>query len=193
MPTNFRTRPAGGAYIVELALLAPIFFLFLFGIIELARALYLFGTAHEITRAAARLAALSSPAALAEVRQRAIFRDSPGRLALGGAIDDSYVKIDYLAVAADGTQTPITPSCPARNIVNCVNNPHAANCARLVRARLCQPGAAECGTIPYEPLMPLMGALFNGPGGPLLSVPNAVTVVPIQSLGYRPGMSACPP
>ena len=49
----FRQR---GAAAVEFALLAPLFFAFLFGIIEMARVLYLMNAATEATRLGARVA-----------------------------------------------------------------------------------------------------------------------------------------
>lgn len=202
MRTDARAQPprAGpparrGLVTVEFALLIGLFLTMVFFIIEIARVMYLWNTAQEITRRAARAAAVtdfSDPAALARVRQQALFRDSAGALALGGAIDDSYVRIDYLWL--DGgvpTPLPALPACPSANLINCIDNPNGNTCVRMVRARLCLPGAgAACAPVPYQPLMPLLDGFGVGALG--FSLPGADTVVLAESLGYRPGMANCP-
>lgn len=194
-----RTAPAalarqGGAYMVELAIIAMIFFTLLFGVIELARALYLWNTVQEVARRAAREASVtdfSNPAAMAKVRQRAVFRDSPGMLMMGKPVTDDYVRIDYLALQVDSPtkmrQVVIPsgslPACPPRNMVNCAANPHGPNCIRMVRVRICTPGDGECKPVPYRPLVGI---------GPLpLTLPVAESVVRAESLGYEPGMALC--
>src|SRR4051812_15383650 len=54
-------RREGGVYAVEFSLVALIFFVFVFGTIELSRAMYLFNTLQEVTRRAAAAAAVASP------------------------------------------------------------------------------------------------------------------------------------
>lgn len=183
-----------GAYIMELALVAVIFFTLLFGVIELARALFLWNTVQEVVRRAAREASVtdfSNPGAMALVRQRAVFRDTPGKLLLGAPVTDDYVRIDYMALEVVSPtkmkQVDIPkgslPACPARNLVNCTANPHGPNCIRLVRVRICTPGDAECKPVPYQPLVGI---------APMpLTLPVAESVVRAESLGYEPGTSLC--
>ena len=193
-----------GAVALEVALLMLLFLTMFFVVIETGRAVYLWNSVHEITRAAARGAAVtdfSNAAALDRLRQRAIFRDSPGGLLLGGVIDDSYVRIDYLwlsrGAGAGASHTLMAgatpPACPLRNLINCTANPYAASCVRFVRARFCQPGgtASDCAPVPYTPMAGLLDGFFKA-GGAAITLPIATTVQPAESLGYLPGAADCP-
>lgn len=192
-PSSTVLRRQRGVAAVEFALVAGLFFLFLFAMLEVARALYLWNTVQEVTRRAARAAAVgdfSDAGAMQQLRQQAVFRDAPGRLVLGGAIDDSYVRIDYLSLPAP-TATPVPvgvmPACPARNRVNCINDPHGSSCIRFVRASLCLPGGASCEPVPYQTIVPMVDMLL--PAGATL--PTAATTAVAESLGYRPGVASC--
>ena len=180
-----------GALTVEFSLALVLFLTLIFMIMELSRAMYLWNTVQEVTRQAARAASVSdfsSAATMDRVRQQAIFRDGPGQLALGGAIDDRYVRIDYLSLDSAGQmhQLPVLPPCPMQNLINCINDPNGTGCVRFVRARLCLPGgdADSCAPVPYQPMVPLLGDLS-------LMLPTSDTVVVAESLGYRPGSAAC--
>src|SRR5450830_2073930 len=117
-----------GVFAVEFAMLAVLFFIFLFAMLEVARAAYLWNMVNEITRRAARGAAVadfSDAGALQAVRTHAVLRTTPGALPLGGGISDAYVRIDYLSQAAGGAAlaaVPVTvmPGCPQRNHINCL-------------------------------------------------------------------------
>lgn len=189
-------RGEGGATVVEFALAISLFFLFVFGLLEFARAVYLWNTAQEITRRAARAAAMADcgdPAALAAIRQNAVFRSTPGTLALGGGVGDGHVQIEYLSLDAAGNLQAIAPAAlPAgrsANARNCTANPEAANCIRFVRARLCAPGSATdaCDSIAYAPMIGLLAPLFAATGPLPLTLPPSTTVVKAESLGYAPG------
>lgn len=177
-------RSQRGAAAVEFALGAMLFFTFVFGVIELARALYVWSTMVEVTRRAARGAAqadFSDSAALLAVRRRAIFAELPGGMPLRGNLTEDHLTIDYL----DGNLERVAPmpSCPARNLVNCATDPDGPTCIRFVRVRLCVPGSgAACDRVDY---VPIVGADFF-PGGPL-QIPTFATVTPVATLGYRPG------
>ncbi|MFP5392691.1 MAG: TadE/TadG family type IV pilus assembly protein [Gammaproteobacteria bacterium] len=191
---TLHARRNGGAYAVEFALVLMLFMLLVFGAIELARLIYLFNTAAEVTRRAAQNAAVTDfryGGRLREVAQRAVFRTSPGELPFGAPVTDRHVVIDYLALTRNGsgalTMTPIPksamPSCPARNRQVCSLDPNDASCIRFVRARICQPGAQDCGAVPYQTLVPLVRLPLN--------VPASTTIVPAQSLGFTLGSSPC--
>lgn len=194
-PSSTIRRRQRGAAAVEFALVAGLFFMFLFAMLEVARALYLWSTVQEITRRAARTAAISDfsdAGAMQRLRQQAVFRAAPGRLVLGGAIDDSYVRIDYLSLPAPVAMPApvgVMPVCPARNRVNCINDPHGSSCIRFVRASLCLPGDANgsCEPVPYQTIVPMVDMLL--PAGATL--PTAATTVVAESLGYRPGVAPC--
>lgn len=179
-----RPAPQRGSAAVQFALVSMIFFGFVFGTMELARALYLWNTLTQVVSRAARGAALANPAdaaALDLVRQQAMFLDGPGNLLLGGDIDDSYLRVEYLA--AD-LATPVTPApCPLQNLINCTEDPGGATCIRFVRVRLCMPGT--CAPVPYQP----MGG-FDALAGFHINIPPFTTVVPAQTLGLP---SSCTP
>lgn len=182
-----------GATAVEFALAIPLFLLFIFALLEFARLIYLLNTVQEITRRAARAAAVgdfSSAAKLAAIQQDAVFRSSPGGLPAGGAITDRYVKIDYLWQSAAGVLQPLTalPASPAANVRNCALDPHASNCIRFVRARLCLPDT-DCEPVPYEALLPLLDPIYKLNGVALLHLPPSTTLARAEALGFRPGMA----
>jgi len=183
LPAPAVARTQRGALTVEFALTVVLFLTLIFVIMEVSRLMYLWNTVQEVARQAARAASVSdfsSAAAMDRVRQQAIFRDSPGKLALGGDIDDSYVRIDYLSLDSGGQMHPLPflPPCPMQNGTGCV---------RFVRARLCLPGddASVCAPVPYQPMVSFLGIV------PLM-LPTSDTVVVAESLGYRPGLASCP-
>ena len=192
----FRRQTRRGVAAVEFALVAVIFFGLVFGILELARSMYLLNTLKEVTRRAATGAAnidFRDEAGLARVRQRAVFRNDAGALLLGDPVTDRSIHIDYLAAtrAAGGTLalTPIPaaslPSHPACNRVTCMRDPNDSSCIRFVRARICVPGSAgTCQALPYTTLFSLLDLHF--------SLPTSPTIVSAESLGFVQGMVPCP-
>lgn len=188
-----RSRVQRGATVVEFALAIPLFLLFIFGLLEFARLIYLWNTAQEITRRAARAAAVSdfsAPGKIAAIQQDAVFRSSAGGLPAGGAITDRYVRIDYLWQSEAGVLQPLTalPASAAANVRNCALDPHASNCIRFVRARLCLPDT-DCDPVPYEALLPLLDSVFKLNGVALLYLPPSTTLARAEALGFRPGMA----
>lgn len=182
-----RSAAQRGVAAVEFALGAAAFFIFIFGIIEMARAFYLVSTLVEVNRSAARTAAfadMGDPATRAAVLGNAMF-EGIGGLPLGGALTKSNLAVDYL----NSSLTPISVvnNCPEQNIINCAANPDGNSCIRFVRVRLCaDPAGATCAQVPY---VPLVGIGFP-PG--TLNLPNFDTVTPAGTLGYQPGVvGAC--
>jgi hypothetical protein len=191
LSTLRRQRPARqrGVAAIEFAFVAVIFFLLFFGIIELARAMYLCNTLQEVTRRAAALAVntdFSDAAAMQSVRQQAVFRTSPGLLAFGDPITDQNVKIDYLQIPSDSSvpvsMTGTLPASPQENRVNCMRDPNAVNCIQLVRVRICLAGgdSGSCDPVPYKGLVSLIPLAFN--------LPRATTIAKAETLGMPPGM-----
>ena len=176
-----------GATAVEFAMCAMFFFTFVFGMIEMSRALYLWNTMTEVTRRAARAAAVSAfdYASKDLVRHHAMFDSTT--LPLAGDITDAHLAIDYLQ--SDGA-TPVVamPLCPTANLINCTANPNGPSCILFVRVRLCLDGAGSCSQIPYT----TMTGLENFVPG-TFSFPRFTTISPIGSLGRRPGVTTtCP-
>ena len=177
-----------GVAAIEFALLAIVFFSLVFGILELARMVYMFNILQEVTRRAGTMAANSNfdAATLDTIRRQALFSDRNGNLVFGAPVTTAHLKIDYLSVSRDngtGAVTPlpisVLPSSPAQNYANCVANPYDASCIRLVRVRICQPGGGDdCTPVPYEMQFPLID--LSG-----LSLPRAEAIVPAHTLGHR--------
>jgi len=195
-----RWRREGGVFAVEFAMLATLFFIFLFALLEVARAVYLWNLVPEITRRAARAAAVtdfSNASAVQAVREQAVLRSAPGRLPLGGAISDAYVRIDYLSQSSGGGGAPaalpvgVMPACPQRNRINCLDDPHGASCIRFVRVQLCVPAAGgSCERVPYRPILPLLEMLFPS-GAQAVRLPSGVTLAVAESLGYQDNPAFC--
>ncbi|MCL6486276.1 MAG: pilus assembly protein, partial [Janthinobacterium lividum] len=133
---------------------------------------------------------------LQAVRTHAVLRTTPGALPLGGGLSDAYVRIDYLSQAGGGAlaAVPVTvmPGCPQRNRINCLDDPHGASCIRFVRARLCVPSDdVRCETVPYRPVLPLLGMMFPSGAG-AIRLPSAATMAAAESLGYPDNPDFCP-
>lgn len=184
-----------GSVAIEFSLIAIVFFLFIFGILELARMMYMYNTLAEVTRSAAKAASnidFHNTAAMNAARQHAIFRSTSGELVVGKPITDQNIRIDYMSLQkqVNGTlvMQPIAaaslPACPSQNRHNCLANPRSGSCIRLVRVRVCSAGSDACDRVPYDPLFPLF------PLGVLL--PNSTTIVSAETLGYSAGDALCP-
>jgi hypothetical protein len=193
-PTGNPARQAG-VYAVEFSIVVVLFLTLMFGIIEVARAMYLFNTLQEATRRAASLAAVTNfrnAADMQGVREQALFLTEPGELSLGSPISDRHIRIDYLALVRDAsgtsTMTPIPdsslPSCAARNRVICMANRNDASCIRFVRARVCDPAnTSECVAVRYRPL----SGLIDLP----IDLPRAPTIATAETLGFTSDMTTC--
>jgi hypothetical protein len=180
-----------GVAAVEFALVVSMFLLLVFGIIEVARLMYMYNTVSEVTRSVARAAANISfidDSSLNLARKRAVFNEANGILPFGKPITSDHIRIEYLhlGVKGGGRELQIIPSgsmpaSPARNRVNCMADSTGTNCIRAVQVRICQEGntAGACTPIPYQTLMPLVSLP--------LTLPTSLTIVTAESLGYQVG------
>lgn len=188
--TNFRKRSArhprafqAGTSAVEFALLAVIFFTFVFSIIELARLLFVYNTLQEVTRRAASAATGVYPTnttRTATVRQFAIFRSDPGKLILAAPVTDDHIRLEYLRFDLTVIPQGSWPADAAANKQLCMMNARAPSCIRFVQARVCQTGnASECVPVISQMLLPFID----------LRVPlhRATTIAPVESFGYVQG------
>jgi hypothetical protein len=187
-----RTRQTGSVAI-EFSLIAIAFFTIVFATLELARMEFLMNTLEEVTRRAAAAAAnvdYRNASALKAVQADAVLRDSPGPLALGDPVTSDNVKIDYLSVskaAWELNHVSTLPACPAGNRSTCMTDPHADNCIRFVRARICASldEAGNCELVSYRMIFPFFDLSS-------LKLPPAETIVPAGSLGAIVGALPCP-
>lgn len=187
-----RTRQAGSVA-VEFALVALIFFTVVFATLELARVEYLLNTLAEVTRRAAAAAAnvdYRDATAIEKVQADAVFRNSPGPLALGDPVTSDKVKIDYLWLSKDAgwdlMHMSTLPACPEGNRLRCMANPHADTCIRFVRARVClsMDDTGNCDPVPYKAVFPFLD--LTG-----MKLPPTDTIVPAGNLGATPGSMPC--
>jgi hypothetical protein len=178
-----------GTAAVEFAVVALFFFTLVFGILEIARIMYVINTLQEVTRRAAAAAVNVYPtdtAALASLKQDAVFRSSPGELLLGPPITDSYVRIEYLAHDLSVIPASSLPSCAATNQQTCMANPRSDNCIHFVQVQVCDPSnTSTCVSAQSHAMFPLV----NLP----IPLPKALTISPVETLGYKRGVSPCPP
>lgn len=177
-----RARESGVAA-VEFALLAIIFFTFVFSIIEVSRLLFVYNTLQEVTRRAAAAAVNVYPLdtdAIAKVKQNAIFRDSSGELMLAPPVTDQHVRLSYLRFDLSVIPAASWPASAASNRQICMANPHAANCIRFVQAQVCDLGSpTECNAVTAQMMLPLIDLRVR--------LHKATTISQIESLGYVPG------
>lgn len=191
-----RTSQAGTAA-VEFVLLAGLFFTLVFGTIEIARLMFVYNTLQEVTRRAAAAAANVYPRETKEinkVKQDALFRTSPGELALAPPVSDKNLRFDYLALVRDASSGALTlskidesewPSCAAQNRQICMQNPNAANCIRFVQVSVCDTAdSSNCKPVKSQLLLPMVELH--------LSLHKATTIATVESLGYVAGTSSCP-
>lgn len=185
-PSLVRRRAQQGVAAVEFSLVAILFFTLVFGIIEVARAMYICNTLQEVTRRAAALATntdFSNALAMQDVREAAVFRTTKGFLAFAEPITDEHINIDYMRIQRNGTALTMAripdgalPASPAQNLANCTSDPYGASCIRLVRVRVCQEGSgAECTRVPYQTLFSLIPLPFG--------LPRSVTIATAETLG----------
>lgn len=172
---------------MEFALLVVVFLSLVFGVLELARLMYIFNILQEVTRRAGIMAANASfdAGTVNTIRSQALFSDKNGGLIFGAPITAAHIRIDYMSIARDGETGAVTPQPiatlpenPTQNYTNCMANPYSANCIRLVRVRICQPGGGDCIAVPYQMQFPFIDLSK-------LTLPRSETIVPAQTLGYR--------
>lgn len=188
--TNSRRLKPGanqlGATAIEFAVVVTVFLIVVFGILEIARAMYMFNTLAEVTRRAANAAARTPFDKQDKVdleRKRAVFDEASGTLPWGTPITYRNVRIEYLYLPKSSvalTPVPSLPSCPVANRHNCLTNPNGANCIRAVKASICKEGEGDCEPVDYVPFFPFAPPL------PLV-LPRSVTIVPAGTFGYRTG------
>ncbi|MGZ8320722.1 MAG: TadE/TadG family type IV pilus assembly protein [Telluria sp.] len=185
-PSPSRSRAQRGIVAVEFAIGSLFFFALVFGLLELARAIYLWNTVAHVTRTAARGAAMAdinSDAALGAVSRAAMFGN--GSIPLAPALTAANLRYSYLR--ADGSET--ARICPTENVRNCAADPRGVNCIRMIQVRLCEPGGDACTPVPYAALVPLLSAFPSG----TFNFPSFSSVTPVGSLGRNPNTpSTCP-
>jgi Flp pilus assembly protein TadG len=154
-----------GLYIVEFALVAALFFVLLLGMIEFARALFVWNSLTEATRRGARLAVVC-PVNHSSIANVTVFNapGTAGASPIVAGLDSSNVVTDYLDQAGVPTAT--------------------YNDIRYVRVAI----------VGFQHTL-LIPALLPGLPAMTLNAPNFETTLPRESLGVVPdgaGSTQCP-
>ncbi len=174
-----------GAATVEFAIIAVVFFVIWLGIMELGRMMYIWNTAQEITRRAARMAVVNWMDQQDAVQRTAVFQPgSSGTVYVpaGGEISNAQIEIAYLQADAVTPVSP-APSGPNDNLSACADATRTASCIRYVRARICDTSTGSCNALSYSPMVSLLGNLGINLA---VNIPLSAAVMPAESLGYAP-------
>jgi Flp pilus assembly protein TadG len=181
--TNLPYRKSGiykqrGVAVVEFALIATVFFIVLFAILEFGRLFYIFNSVQEVTRRAAREAVVRghSKADQDEAINLALF--GADSLPAGAMINTSKVKIEYLNRAMGPIAT-----LPANNIEECLTVSNS--CIAFVSVSIS--GAT------YDPMVGLFSGVeittFPFNKNPIkidfrVPIPASTVTMPAESMGY---------
>jgi Flp pilus assembly protein TadG len=180
-----------GIAAVEFAFVAIPFFLLLFGTIEFARLLYLWNTAQEVTRSAARQVVVTdftNTTAITAIKRAAVFRVTAGSLPAGAEITDARVVIRYLNAA--GTVPIAMPLDPGDNVSACQDATRVDSCIRSVE--VCLSTGTTCtaaNLISFTPMISLFST--DGPNSTDLTglrIPLSTVRMPAESLGFQPDL-----
>lgn len=164
-----------GAAIVEFGIIAMLFFTILLGIMEFGRVFYLYNTVQEVTRCAAREAAVTWRSNWGTIPQQCLFGSDV--LVAGWEISGANVRLRALNLAG----TAANPGTRDENITNCTDDHAGANCIRFVEASVvvensCDADGENCQPIQYRPMFGLI---------PLqIGIPISTVRIPAESLGY---------
>jgi hypothetical protein len=183
-------RSQRGTAAVEFALIAVVFFMVLLGILEFGRMMYVWNTAQEVTRRAAREAVVRdfSAAEIALIQRDSIFQSgTSGTVSLPATVEitNTTVRLVYLTVDAGGNTVAILaanmPSDPADNISACGDAARMfISCIRFVQA--CIAADDTCASsIPYQPMVVMLGNLGINLA---INIPASTVVMPAESLGF---------
>ena len=156
-----------GAALVEFAIVALVFFVIVFGIIEFARAFFVYNTLVEATRRGARVAAICAPydidGSLNKIQNIVLF-DDPSAGSPPGVLGLTYadITVNYLT----------------NNLTLALNaGPNPIDNITFVQVCIGTNSAALCDTTTFDHtlIIPLFGNTFN--------MPVFSTTLPAESLG----------
>lgn len=168
-----------GASAVEFGIIAVLFFTLLFGIIEFGRIFYLYNTVQEVTRCAARQAAVKWTDQWGNIKQQCLF--GADELVAGWEIHGVNVRLRALNLAGGVAD----PDSKGENAANCMRDQADPDCIRFVEAKIVLEnsctidanGVENCQPIRYQPMFGLIPV--SGVG-----IQNSTVTMPAESLGY---------
>ena len=178
MPVTERREK--GATSVEFALVAALLLTLLFGIMELGRVLLVWNSAQEVTRRAARDAAVQGLNPYIPYDAVLQTGTSSGTVAFPGVgeITSGTVLIQFMTGDFGSLTATAPPSNIAVNQSNCAQG--ISPCVSAVQASLCAPGASPCQPLSYLPIG-IFGNVFQ------LLLPLSTVTLPLESAGALSG------
>ena len=171
----FATRPRSlarrrGAASVEFAIVGMVFLTFLFGMLELARLLYVHNTLQEVTRRAAREMTVRWITEVDTVREIAMF--GAATLPGGPEVTAENIRIEFLA--ADGSLVTTFPEDPSDNLSACGDAARTASCIYAVRVSI--DGDAP---LMYTPMLSIF-SMFGS-----IELPSSSVTMHAESMGFE--------
>ncbi len=164
----------GGAAAFEFAIAAIAFFIAMFMMIEVLRAVYVWNMLATVTRQVARAAIVAPPTpdALVSVRRNAILADTNDKsTAFGADVTADTIQVKYFNLQLNAVSS--LPATGNANAQACHANPASASCVRFVQVQICEAGS-DCTPLQFQPAFPLL---------PKIDLPTFLTLLPAQSLG----------
>ncbi len=165
---------------VEFALVAALLLPMLFGVMELGRVLFVWNSAQEVTRRAARDAAVQGLTPLTQYDAVLQPGASSGTVSFPGVgeITNWTVMIQFMSGDFGALTATAPPTNPALNQANCAQG--ISPCVTAVQASLCTPGTVPCQPVPYLPIG-IFGNVFQ------LFLPLSTVTLPLESAGSLSG------
>jgi hypothetical protein len=168
---------------VEFALVAALLLTLLFGVMELGRVLLVWNSAQEVTRRAARDAAVQG--FTPTIPYDAVLQSgtSSGTVAFPGVgeITNGKVLIQFMTGDFGALIATAPPANAALNQSNCAQG--ISPCVLAVQASLCAPGTTPCQPVSYLPIG-IFGNVFQ------LFLPLSTVTQPLESAGALSGSTA---
>ncbi len=169
-----------GATSVEFVLVAALLLTLLFGVMELGRILFVWNSAQEVTRRAARDAAVQGFTPF--IQYDAVLQPgvSSGTVAFPGIgeITNGTVLIQFMTGEFGALTAAAPPANAALNQSNCAQG--LSPCVTAVQVRLCAPGSNPCQPVSYLPIG-IFGSVFQ------LFLPISTVTAPLESAGMISG------
>lgn len=175
-----------GAAAVEFAIIASLLFILLFGILEFGRMFYVFNTAQEVTRHAAREAVVRwvDNSSTSPAKTLALF----GRTAMPAGAEIMVDNIDIKYLDADGVEitSGSLPPSAADNISACLDPSGTYDCIAYVSVSIANATYApvvgffstlELTAFPFSVAKPFRIDLR-------IPIPASTVIMPAESMGY---------
>lgn len=163
-------------------MVAALLLTLLFGVMELGRILVVWNSAQEVTRRAARNAAIRGFDMTPSIQYAAVLQPgvSSGTASFPGVVEITNwtVLIQFMAGEFGALTATAPPVNAALNQSNCTQG--ISPCITAVQASLCAPNTTPCQPLSYLPIG-IFGSVFQ------LFLPISTVTLPLESAGAVSG------